>query len=135
MAGGGPFCDMSPALPWRIGAAFLPLGTGILGVINGLGDWQSAASLLQRVAAAGVVAYGPLGLVAAFLLLDGSRHARVALIAWTVAITIVGGVAPVAWGDAPVIFGFLSGFSTLLLCGAAHWAAAEARTRSLPATS
>jgi hypothetical protein len=126
---------MSKALPWRIGAAFLPLGTGILGVINGLGEWQGSETLLQRISSAGVIVYGPLGLAAGVLLLAGARHGRLALSAWMVVVTIVGGVAPVAWGDAPAMFGLLSGFSTLLLCGAAYWAASEADARATPVTS
>lgn len=125
---------MPPRFGWRIAAALFPLITGVIGSINGLNDWDQATTLGQHVAGAGVVVYGPLGVAAAVALLLGHRWGRPLLIAWSVVITIVGAVAPVAWGGAAVMIGIISGFSTALIAAGAIWAARMAFS-STPAST
>jgi hypothetical protein len=111
---------------WRIGAALLPGFVGALGVRTNISDWQSATTIGQKLAGAGVLLYGPIGIVAAVALLLGKRVGKPLLIAFSVLASLVGGLAPVVWGDASPMYGILSGFSSALLCGAALWMANNA---------
>ncbi|HET7043005.1 MAG TPA: hypothetical protein VFI13_13385 [Gemmatimonadales bacterium] len=125
---------MPPRLGWRLGALLLPLATGILGLINGLGDWRQAHTVLQQVAALGVIAYGPLGLLAAAALGAGHRWWRPLLRAWAATLIVTGGVSPAAWGEMPVevtlrvgvsmaLMGLVAALSTALFCFLTFWLA------------
>jgi hypothetical protein len=111
---------------WRIGAALLPGVVGGLGLRTNIGDWESATTIGQKVAGLGVIVYGPIGVAAAVMLLLGRKIGKPLLIAFSVAASLVGGLAPVVWGDASPMYGILSGFSSALLCGAALWMANNA---------
>ncbi len=111
---------------WRIGAALLPGFVGGLGLRTNIGDWESATTLGQKLAGLGVLLYGPIGVAAAVALLLGKRIGKPLLIAFSVIASLVGGLAPVVWGDASPMYGILSAFSSALLCGAAFWMANNA---------
>jgi hypothetical protein len=117
-------------LLWRIAAALLPAGIGAIGTINGFSDWDSATTVGQHLAGAGVIAYSPLGIAAAIALIADHALARPLLIGWGVAVTFVAGVAPVAWGDAPPMIGVVSAFSSGILVAAVLWAAAQGTRRT-----
>lgn len=117
---------MPPRLGWRITAALLPLGLGILGLMSNVSDWRSAETLGQHVAAAGVIAYGPLGVIAAILLLLGKPLGRTVLVWFSATATMVGGLAPVAWGGQSIGIGLLAAFSSAIFCAGAIWAASVA---------
>lgn len=123
---------MPPRFIWRVVAALLPLLTGVLGLVNGTSDWHHATTMSQQIAGAGVILYGPLGVLTAVALLGGLRWWRPALIAWAVIISVVGGFSPVAWGDAPPVYGILAGFSSALICAGVLWAATMAFPASAP---
>lgn len=111
---------------WRIGAATLPGALGAFGLWNNFADWQSAATLGQKVAGLGVLLYGPLGVITALLLLAGRPLGRTFLLGFSAVVILVGGLSPVVWGTASPVYGFLAGLSTALFCGAAYWAANNA---------
>ena len=118
---------MSPRLLlWRIAAAFLPGGFGVLALISGTADWRSATTFGQHLAGAGVIVYGPLGVAAAVTLLLGKQVGRRLTLAWGIIATIVAALAPVVWGDASPLIGVFSGFSSLIIVAAALWAASQA---------
>ena len=125
---------MPPRLGWRIGALLLPFVTGVLGLLNGLGDWRQATTILQQVAALGVIAYGPLGLLAAGALSNGHRWWRPLLRTWAVALIFTGAVSSAAWGTAPTemslragvsmaLMGLVAALSTALFCFLTFWLA------------
>ena len=125
---------MPPRFGWRVGALLLPLVTGILGLLNGLGDWREATTPLQQVAAIGVIAYGPLGVLAAAALSNGHRWWRPLLRVWAVALILTGAVSSAAWGTPPAemslragisiaLMGLVAALSTALFCLLTFWLA------------
>ena len=121
---------MPPRSGWRIVAALLPLAVGGLGLYNNFSDWRSAQTFGQHVAAAGVVLYGPIGVLAGVALLAGWRRWRPWLLAFSACCTLVGALAPVVWGGAPPFIGLFGGIGAATLCLAAFWAA----TMAFPST-
>lgn len=119
-------------LLWRLAAALLPAGIGVIGTLNGFKDWDSATTLGQHLAGAGVICYAPLGVAGAVALVLGHRLARPLLLGWGVAVTFVAGVAPVAWGGAPPMVGVASAFSSAVLVAAVLWAAAQGAPAAPP---
>lgn len=111
---------------WRIGAAILPGFVGGLGLRTNISDWQSATTLGQKLAGLGVLLYGPIGVAAAVALLLGHRVGKPLLIAFSVLASLVGGLAPVVWGDASPVYGLMAAISSAVLCGAALWMANNA---------
>lgn len=126
---------MPPRFGWRIVAALLPLAIGAIGLYNNVSDWRSATTVGQHLAGAGVILYGPLGVLAAVAILIGHRTWRPLLVAWAAVCTLVGALAPVVWGDAAPVIGVLAGFSTALLCAASIWAGSMAFPAPAPAAT
>lgn len=124
---------MPPRFGWRLVAAILPLAVGAIGLYNNVSDWRSAQTFGQHLAAAGVLLYGPVGLLAGVALLTGWRHWRPLLLTFAGACTLVGALAPVVWGGTSPIIGLISGFSSAMLCAAALWAATMAFPSPPPA--
>ena len=114
------------AILWRVAAALLPGGFGVLALINGASDWRSAGTLGQHIAGAGVIIYGPVGAAAAVALLLGKRMGRTLTLVWGVVATTVATLAPVVWGGAPVSAAIFSCFGAAVLVAAALWAATQA---------
>ena len=111
---------------WRLAAAVLPGGFGVLALINWTDDWNSATTLGQHIAGAGVLIYGPIGLAAAVALLLGKPVGRTLTLVWGVIATTVATLAPVVWGGAPVSAAIFSCFGAAVLVAAALWAATQA---------
>jgi hypothetical protein len=111
---------------WRIAAALFPGALGGFGLWNNVNDWNSAATLGQKIAGLGVLLYGPLGVVTALALLAGKPVARTLFLVFAAVVILVGGLSPVVWGTASPAYGFLAGLSTALFCGAGYWAATRA---------
>lgn len=125
---------MPPRFGWRVAAALLPLGTGILGLLNGLSDWRHASSLLQQIAAICVNLTGPLGVLAAGALLSGHTLRTPLLRSWAVVVMLTSGVSSVAWGAPAVemtlraeismtLMALVAGISTGLFCVLVFWLA------------
>jgi hypothetical protein len=129
-----PFGKMLPSemraqlstIGWRIAAALFPGALGGFGLWNNLNDWNSAATLGQKIAGLGVLLYGPLGVITALALLAGKPLGRTLFLVFAAVVILVGGLSPVVWGTASPVYGFLTGLSTALFCGAAYWAASRA---------
>lgn len=117
---------------WRLAAALLPGGFGVLALINWTSDWNSATTLGQRLAGAGVIAYGPIGVAAAVALLLGKPVGRPLTLLWGLIATLVATLAPVVWGGAPVSAAIFSCFGAAVLVAAALWAAGNAVTPPAP---
>lgn len=126
---------MPPRLLWRLTAALLPGGFGVLGLMNWTNDWNSAETLGQHIAGAGVIIYGPIGVAAAVALLMGRRVGRQLTLVWGVIATLVATLAPVVWGGAPVSAAIFSCFGAAVLVAAAVWAAVQATPDPAPAPS
>ena len=63
-------------LGWRIVGAIFPALMGAFGLFNGFGDWNHSTTLAQKISSIGVIAYGPLGVAAAVLILLEKRVGR-----------------------------------------------------------
>src|SRR5689334_21212515 len=111
---------------WRLAAALLPGGFGVLALVNWTSDWDSATTLGQHLAGAGVLIYGPIGVAAAVALLLGKPVGRKLTLAWGVVATTVATLAPVVWGGAPVTAAIFSCSGAAVLVAAALWAATQA---------
>jgi hypothetical protein len=111
---------------WRIAAAAFPGALGGFGLWNNFNDWNSAATLGQKIAGLGVLLYGPLGAITALALLAGKPLGRTLFLVFAAVVILVGGLSPVVWGTASPVYGFLTGLSTALFCGAAYWALSRA---------
>ncbi len=124
---------MYRTLPWRLAAALLPGGFGVLALINGTSDWESATTFGQHLAGAGVLLYGPIGIAAAVTLLMGKPVGRKLTLAWGIIATVVATLAPVVWGGAPLSAAIFSCFGAAVLSAAALWAATQATPQPPPA--
>lgn len=122
-------------LLWRLAAAFLPGGFGILALINGTSDWRSATTFGQHLAGAGVIVYGPVGVAAAAALLWGKPVGRALTLMWGLVATMVATLAPVVWGGAPISAAIFSCFGAAVLSAAALWAAVQATPLPRPAAT
>ena len=83
----------------------LLLFTGAVGVHNGITEWGEGLTLAQRSVTAGVFLYGILGLVSAYGLIRRRHWSLSTVIAWSVAVTYVPGVAVMAYGGEDAILG------------------------------
>ena len=120
---------------WRLAAALLPGGFGVLALINGASDWNSATTFGQHLAGAGVIIYGPVGAAAAVALLLGKRVGRPLTLVWGLVATLVATLAPVVWGGAPMSAAIFSCFGAAVLSAAALWAATQATPPPPPAAT
>ena len=108
---------------------------GAIGLYNNVNDWRSATTLGQHLAGAGVILYGPLGVLAAVAILVGHRVWRPLLVAFASVCTLVGALSPVVWDAASPVIGVLAGFSTALFCAAAIWAGSMAFPAPAPGST
>lgn len=76
------------------------LGTGIIGVRNGILEWSDARTLLQRSVTVGVALYGILGLVGGVGLAMRKRWSANVAFAWAVCVTYVPGAAVLGFDGA-----------------------------------
>ena len=126
---------MPPRFGWRVVAAFLPLAVGGIGLYNNVNDWRQAETVGQHLAGAGVIVYGPVGVLAGGALLVGSRFWRPLLLTFSGICIFVGALAPVVWDGASPVIGLIAGFSTAIFCAAAIWAATMAFPSPTPSAT
>jgi hypothetical protein len=88
---------MARKIAWVVSLALL-LVTGVLGIYNGITEWEPGHDLLQKSVTAGVFLYGAFGLITAFGLLRKRRWSVLTAIVWGVAVTYVPGAAIMAYG-------------------------------------
>ena len=111
-------------IAWTLSLAILGL-TGVMGVYNGLTEWDGADTALQRAVTGGVLVYGVLGLAAFATLLNRRRAAIRWCAAWGAAVTFVATAAVPAYAgpDATVAAAVVGGLATLLLVALVIWTA------------
>lgn len=108
----------------RVLALALLLFTGGAGVFNGVNDWSDIATGLQAVVTGGVLAYGVLGLAAFAAVVRRWPAARWILAVWSVDVTMVATLAPLAYGgpQVPLAGALTGGAATALICAGVWWA-------------
>jgi hypothetical protein len=107
--------------PWLILALVILAGFAVLGTWNGFNDWQKSASRLQLITSIAQLSSGILALVALPALLIGWRGLRLVLRLWVLAVTLTGGLAPVAWGGATAGAGIAATILSCLIALAVIW--------------
>ncbi|MFL5480804.1 MAG: hypothetical protein ACJ8AK_01305 [Gemmatimonadaceae bacterium] len=95
---------MGRKVAWVLSLGLL-LFTGAVGIYNGLTEWGEGRGSLQRSVTIGVFLYGIFGLASAYGLVRRQRWSIRTVIAWTVAVTYVPGVAVMAYADEDAILG------------------------------
>ncbi|HJP85071.1 MAG TPA: hypothetical protein VJ852_03730 [Gemmatimonadaceae bacterium] len=73
------------------------LGTGVLGIYNGLTENAAGETTFQQSVNVGVLLYGAFGLVSTYGLFRRQRQSLWTVIAWAVVITYVPGAAVMAY--------------------------------------
>jgi hypothetical protein len=118
---------MRRTVGWALSALLL-LGTGAVGIHNGINDLSGAATPLQYSVTVGVILYGVLGLAAGGLLVLRHRWSVWLAAAWTVVVTFVSSTAPLAYAgsSATVVGAVFGGIGAALIGGAVVWAASAA---------
>ena len=89
---------MARKIAWLVSLALL-LFTGVVGIYNGITEWEPGHDLLQKSVTAGVFLYGVFGLVTAFGLFQRRKWSVLTAIVWGVAVTYVPGAAIMAYGE------------------------------------
>lgn len=115
----------------RFFALLLLLFTGAAGLLNGLNQIGDRHTPLQMTVTVGVFLYGVLGLAAAVGVFARRAWRQPLIVAWGVAITYVGTVAPRAYGgpDVPLVAPLVGGAAMAVIAFVVWWAAkVDART-------
>jgi hypothetical protein len=101
--------------PWLVLSIILLAGLGFNGTWSGFHDLASAENQLQFATSITSIGYGLLALIAVPGLLINWRGLRPVLHLWLIAITVTGGLAPVAWGGASIGTGIAALLLTLVV--------------------
>jgi hypothetical protein len=112
---------------WLILSLVILAGLGVLGTWNGVSDLQDATTRLQLATSLTQLGYGLLSLIAIPGLLIGWNGLKTVLRAWLVAISITGGLAPVAWGGASAGTGIAALILTFFIALAIIWVVRRAQ--------
>ena len=86
--------------------------TAFGGISDGLRTWREASSPLTSAASAAQLAYGGLSVAALLAMAFRRRWVGPLLIGWAVALTAVGTVASVIWGEQTWAVGAVAGVAT-----------------------
>ena len=81
------------------------LGSGVVGLRNGIVEWADARTMLQQSVTAGVTVYGILGLVGGVGLAMRRRWSAKVALAWAIVVTYVPGAAVMGYGGADAAWG------------------------------
>jgi hypothetical protein len=100
---------------WLVTLVFLALA--VLGIAGASNNLPQATTAVQRAQSLTQLGFAASGLVALLFVWRRRPHLRTALFVWTALIGISGGLAPVAWGDAPWSSGVFAFVTTLLFAG------------------
>ena len=95
---------MGRKIAWVLSLALLVF-TGVVGIYNGVTEWDPSRTPVQKTVTAGVFLYGVIGLAAAYGLFRRRPRCAATAIAWAVAVTYVPGVAVMAFGGEDAIMG------------------------------
>ena len=113
--------------PWLVLSLVLLAVFGVLGTWNGIDDLQDASTTLQLITSVAQIAYGVLSLIAIPSLLIGWQGIKTVLRLWLVALTLTGGLAPVAWGGASAGAGIAALILTFVIALAIIWVVRRAQ--------
>ena len=97
--------------PWLVLSILLLAALSVFGIWTGVGDLRQSETFLQLTTSSAKTGSGILALGAIPALLVGWRGLKTLLRLWLLAISVTGGLAPVAWGEA----GAGAGMAGLLL--------------------
>ena len=100
--------------PWLVLSLLLLATFAVLGIWNGIRDLRGIETGLQSFTTVCQIAYGVFALLAIPALLTGWRGLRTIMYCWLAAVSLTGGLAPVAWGDT----GVGAGIAAMILSGA-----------------
>jgi FtsH-binding integral membrane protein len=89
---------MGRKVAWILSLGIL-LFTGVVGIYNGVTEWDEGRGPLQRSVTIGVFLYGIFGLASAYGLMRRRRWSLRTVIAWMIAVAYVPGVAVMAYAD------------------------------------
>lgn len=112
---------------WLALSLVLLAGFGVLGIWNGIDDLQSASTSLQLTTTVAQIAYGLLSLIAIPALLIGWQGLKTVLRFWLVALSLTGGLAPVAWGGASAGAGIAALIITFVIALGIIWVVRRAQ--------
>ncbi len=121
-------------------AVALLLATGVLGIKDGVSDWNNPVTPLQRTVTVGVLAYGVLGLVAALGVVRRRRWSVALSALWGVVVTYVASVASFAFSDPALsqpatVSGVVGAFAVTALIGVFVVWVARRTIRTAPGAS
>jgi hypothetical protein len=110
-----------PRLAGFVGFGLLaPLA--FLGLRDGIDEWGTGLSAVQRLTKVIEVAYGLLAALSVLAVVARrSALARPLLVPCAVAATVSGTVAPVVWGGADWVAGAVAGVASALICALIVW--------------
>lgn len=94
---------------------------GYLGIVEGFNAAHSSSTLIQQATTASQLAYGVLALLALAAIMRRHRVAGPLLEFWGAMFIATVTLAPIVWGDAPVLSGVLSGLVTALFVSVLIW--------------
>ena len=123
---------MGRKVAWVLSLGLL-LFTGVVGIYNGLTEWGEGRGTLQHSVTIGVFLYGIFGLASVYGLIRRQRWSIRTVIAWTVAVTYVPGVAVMAYADedAILVSAIAASVGSLLIALGVLWTT-NVMTRSQP---
>jgi hypothetical protein len=121
--------SMGRKVAWLLSIVVL-VGTGVMGVRNGVVELPDAATALQKSVTVGVLLYGILGLVAGIGLAARRPWSRWAALLWGVVVTYVATAAVIAYGGADASTGaaLTGGAATALIAAGVAWTARRTTT-------
>jgi len=93
---------MGRKIAWALSLVLLVF-TGVIGVYNGVTEWDPSRTPVQESVTAGVFLYGVFGLATACGLSRRRPWTVATAIAWAIAVTYVPGVAVMAFGSEDAI--------------------------------
>jgi hypothetical protein len=124
---------MGRKIAWVLSLAVLTF-TGVVGVRNGVTEWNSGTTTAQKLVTVGVFLYGVFGLATAYGLIRSRRWSVVTAIAWALAVTYVPGVAVMAYGgeDAILSSALAASAGSALIALGVVWTAHVITRRNAP---
>lgn len=113
---------MGGKIAWVLSLAILVL-TGVLGIHNGITEWNQEHNPAQKSVSAGTFLYGVFGLVTSYGLFRRRRWSVGTAIAWGITVTYVPGVAIMAFGgeDAVLSSAISASGATALIAAGVIW--------------
>jgi len=113
----------------------LLLASAYLGLTGGIPLVREAHTATQSLATGTELLYGVAALGVLVALAGGYRWTLRALTVWALAVTATSGLAPVVWGNTPVMTGVVSGAGVGAVLALLLWGWHAAGARAAPASA